>query len=629
MKLRKAIPIYTIVILVMCLEAVAWDEDVISRFGLPGSREGEFATLAPCVSADFSYVIGDLWFPQIYTVGISLYTGYYPGSSGNLQLFQTGPWAGGYAGDAEGGEPYTAIATFDQTDFLWYDSVCSGFNVAQPANSSMDLESTFDTGWSPQDLGMAVTLRYMMWDDPRLDDFILIRADLKFTKSVQHFWWGWMSDCDIGNNDLPDYYYDDLVGYDEVRGVAYMYDDDGDPADQSDRNSKLLSPTYVGQVLVSGPPPGGSIAEPPAASVSWETVTWWDWNNDVTSGASAYDRMSQGTVKSYPPDIPFDYRMMTAIGPYEVEAGDSTTFYLALVFGEGLDASFWSRRARAGAEVSTLGSLTEHVDNLKTFFSAGFVLDDFAPCAPILAEPLLSGREVTLEWLSPSEEDDDFAGYRLYNSLVSSTGPWQLERDFAGRPFVNSTVDTVRIGFPSFYLVTAYDEAGNESTRGSAFTKTLDGVYATTLPSDFDGDCTGHCEEMCQGCEDCIRECMRDCMEQRIANALDNIIVSPNPYRGSADWERLDYEGRISFYNLPRQCTVYIYSVTGELVDVVYHNVSGDETPDTGGSETGGERWDMLTSNNQSIASGIYIYRVVSDRYGEKIGKFAIVKGER
>jgi hypothetical protein len=236
---------------------------------------------------------------------------------------------------------------------------------------------------------------------------------------------------------------------------------------------------------------------------------------------------------------------------------------------------------------------------------------------------------VTLEWLSPSEEDDDFAGYRLYNSLVSSTGPWQLERDFAGRPFVNSTVDTVRIGFPSFYLVTAYDEAGNESTRGSAFTKTLDGVYATTLPSDFDGDCTGHCEEMCQGCEDCIRECMRDCMEQRIANALDNIIVSPNPYRGSADWERLDYEGRISFYNLPRQCTVYIYSVTGELVDVVYHNVSGDETPDTGGSETGGERWDMLTSNNQSIASGIYIYRVVSDRYGEKIGKFAIVKGER
>jgi ferredoxin len=628
MKLRKAIPICTIVFLLISIKAGAWDEDVIERFGPPGSRDGEFATMAPCVGADFSYMLGDLWFPQIYTIGICMYTGFYPGSSGNEQVFQAGPWAGGYVVGGEGGEPYTAIGTFDQLDFLMYDSVCSGFNVAQPGNSSMDLESTFDTGYSPQDLGMKVTLRYMMWEDPRLDDFILIRADLEFTKSVQHFWWGWMSDCDMGNNDLPDYYYDDLVGYDETRGVAYMYDDDGDPADESDKNSKLLSPTHIGQMLLSGPPPGGSITETPVTGVSWETVTWWDWNNDVTSGASAYDRLSQGTVKA-PPDIPFDYRMMTAIGPYDVEAGDQTTFYFAMVFGEGLDASFWSRRARAGAEVSTLGSMMEHVDNLKTFFSNGFVMDDFAPNAPTLDEPLLTGREVALEWSSTSEEDDDFAGYRLYNSLVSSTGPWQLIRDFEGRPFVNSAADTVRIGFPSFYLVTAYDAAGNESTRGSAYTKTLDGVYATPLPSDFDGDCAGHCEEMCQECPDCFDECMRNCMEQAIAGALDGIIVSPNPYRGSADWERLDYEGRISFYNLPKRCTVYIYSMTGELVDVVYHNVSGDETPDPGGSETGGERWDMLTSNNQSIASGIYIYRVASREYGEKIGKFAVIKGER
>jgi hypothetical protein len=47
------------------------------------------------------------------------------------------------------------------------------------------------------------------------------------------------------------------------------------------------------------------------------------------------------------------------------------------------------------------------------------------------------------------------------------------------------------------------------------------------------------------------------------------------------------------------------------------------------GSETGGEIWDMLSSNNQAVASGIYIYRVTSDEYGEKIGKFAIIRGER
>jgi hypothetical protein len=625
MKLRRAIPVCTLIMLLMSMHALAYDEDAAARFGLNANGEPEFAA-APCVSANFQYTIGDLWFPQIYTVGICMNTGYYPGSSGNLQIFQCGPWAGGYV---EQGEPWTAIGTFDQLDFLMYDSVCSGFNVAVPGNSSIDLESTFDTGYSPRDLGFELTLRYMMWEDPRLDDFIMIRADLVFRKDIQHFWWGWMSDCDIGNNDLPDYYYDDLVGYDEVRGVAYMYDDDGDPAFESDKNSKLLSPTYVGQVLLSAPPPGGRITETATTNVAWETFTWWDWNNDVTGDASAYERLSNGTLKDYPPDTPFDYRVMTAVGPYEVEAGDAATFYLALVFGEGLDASFWSKRARAGADVSTLGSLIEHVDNLEAFFSANFAIADPAPAAPYLREPVLNGREISLSWESDSEEDDDFAGYRLYKSLVSSIGPWDLISEFEGRPHVNTHMDTLRIGFPTFYLVTAYDNAGNESSRGSAATKTLDGVYATTQPSDYPGDCDSQCTETCQGCPECYEECMRRCMEKRLESALDGIIVAPNPYRGSADWERLDYEGRISFYNLPERCTIYIHSMTGELVDIVYHNLPGDLSPDLDGAETGGEHWDMLTSNNQSIASGIYIYRVTSSDYGEKIGKFAVIKGER
>jgi hypothetical protein len=629
MKAMKTVPICAVLVLCLCLGAAAWDESVVSKFGLPAGPHARYATMAPCISANNSYTIGDLWFPQIYTIGVCMYTGYYPGSSNNLQIFQCGPWAGGYSEDAEAGEPWMAISTFDQLDFRWYDTVCSGFSISEPGRSSVDLESTFDTGDSPRDLGMIISLKYMMWQDPRLDDFIIVKADITFTKPVQHFWWGWMSDCDIGNNDLPDHYYDDLVGYDEMRGVAYMYDDDGDPAFESDRNSKLLSSTYVGQVLLSAPPPGGRISESPTTNVAWETFTWWDWNNDVTGDASAYERMSQGTARQYPPDTPFDYRMLTAIGPYEIEAGDSATFYMALVFGEGYDASFWSRRARAGAEVSTLGSLVEHVENLKTFFSDGFAMDDPAPFSPVLAEPVLNGREVNLAWQSPSEEDDDFAGYRIYKSLVSNIGPWELVSDFAGRPYANDYSDTLNIGFPTFYLATAYDDAGNESTTGSAMTKTLYGVYATTVASDFDGDCASKCEAKCQGCEACYEKCMRECMEERLASALDDILVAPNPYRGSADWERLDYEGRISFFNLPKQCTIYIHSMTGELIDVVYHNLPGDESLDPTGTETGGEKWDMLTSNGQSIASGIYIYRVVSRDYGEKIGKFAVVKGER
>jgi hypothetical protein len=628
MEIKRTIPLCLMVLLLLWASAGAYDADIAKRFGPPATRTSGVAALAPCISANFSYTIGDLWFPEIYSVGLCLYTGYYPGSSGNLQIFQTGLWAGGYPEDAEGGDPYTAIGTFDQLDFLVYDSVCSGFKVAQAESRSLEVESTFDTGYSPYDLGMTATLRYKMWDDPRLDDFVLIEVGLKFTKDIDHFWWGWMTDCDMGNNDLPDYYYDDLVGFDEVRGVAYMYDDDGDPVDQHDLSSKLLSPTYVGQVLLSGPPPGGRIVENPASGISWETFNWWDWNNDVTGRASAYDRMSQGTIKQYPPDTPFDYRMLTAVGPYDVRAGDSTTFVFGLVMGDGFDSAYWSRRVRAGGEASDMGTLVEHVENLKEFFANGLVMADAAPKAPVLEDPVLDGREVTLSWQSVSEEDDDFAGYRVYRSLVSNIGPWQLIADYPGKPAVNTHKDVLRIGFPTFYLASAYDEGGNESTTGGATCKTLDGVYATTKPSDYDGDCESTCEEECQGCPDCYDRCMASCMNSKLSSAMDNILVAPNPYRGSADWERLDYEGRISFYNLPKRCTIYIHSMTGELVDTVRHNMPGDESPDPAGNETGGESWDMLTANGQSIASGIYIYRVDSPDYGQKIGKFAVIKGE-
>jgi hypothetical protein len=303
--------------------------------------------------------------------------------------------------------------------------------------------------------------------------------------------------------------------------------------------------------------------------------------------------------------------------------------YFAIVFGEGLDAEYWARRARLGGSTTDLSPLVENVENAKALLAAGLVIDDPAPEPPLLFEPVSGGRQVSLRWESAAEEDDDFAGYRVYRSNVSNVGPWDLIGDFGSRPYANACEDTLKIGFPTFYMVTAFDQAGNESTKGAASSKTLDGVYATTLPSDYDGDCQASCEEQCQGCPECLEKCMQECMRQKARHALDGVLVAPNPYRGSGDWERLDYEGRLSFMNLPQQCTIYIYSLTGEQVDVVPHNTTGDPSPDPAGNETGGESWDMLTGSNQSIASGIYIFRVVSDGYGEKVGKFAVIKGDR
>jgi hypothetical protein len=628
MKMSTRIAVSLLMFMVVSHAALAYDEAVVAKFGKEAPAVlGGTSSLASCIGVTSSYTIGDLWFPGVYSIGLTLYSGYYPGSSQEQQIFMSGLWMGGYVEENEAGDPYMAIATFDQLDFYIFDSVCSGFAFARPGQSNLDVESTFDTGYSPHDLGVTVTLRYMMWEDPRYDDFVVIKADLSFSKDLDHYWWGWMTDADIGNNSLRDYYYDDLTGYDVVRGVAYMYDDDGDPAIIGDPSSGLLSPHFVGQVLLSAPPPGGRITEAATPSVSWETFSWWDWNNDVTGQAAAYDRLSAGTIKEFPPDTPFDYRILSGVGPYEAKAGDHATIYIAIVFGQGLDADYWRRTGGGGSP--DLGTLVDHVDAAKELFANDLQIDDPAPAAPLLAQPRLSGREVSLEWQSDSEEDGDFQGYRVYKSYVSNTGPWDLIGDFSGRPFVNAMLDTVKIGFPAFYCVTAYDAGENESTKGGYNVKTLNGVVATTLPTDWSGDCEGDCEEYCQGCDECYRRCMDECMRDRRARALDNILVAPNPYRGSADWERADYEGTIMFQNLPERCSIFIYSLTGELISTVYHNLPGDESPDPEDSETGGERWDMLSYNNMSIASGIYIYRVVSDDYGEAIGKFAVIRGER
>ncbi len=106
-------------------------------------------------------------------------------------------------------------------------------------------------------------------------------------------------------------------------------------------------------------------------------------------------------------------------------------------------------------------------------------------------------------------------------------------------------------------------------------------------------------------------------------NELDDIKVVPNPYVAGAIWEGRNFftTGRgpraIHFNHLPKQCTIRIFTVSGELVDTIEHNSLMDD---------GSVEWDMLTRDNLTVAYGVYIYHVDAPGIGEKIGKFAIIK---
>ncbi|MFQ6032710.1 MAG: T9SS type A sorting domain-containing protein [Candidatus Zixiibacteriota bacterium] len=97
-------------------------------------------------------------------------------------------------------------------------------------------------------------------------------------------------------------------------------------------------------------------------------------------------------------------------------------------------------------------------------------------------------------------------------------------------------------------------------------------------------------------------------------NQLSEIKVVPNPYIAHAIWEIKEGIRKIQFTHLPDVCTIRIYTLAGDLVKTIQHD-----------NLTGTEDWDMLSENQQGIVAGVYFYHVQS-KYGEKIGKFAVIK---
>jgi len=111
---------------------------------------------------------------------------------------------------------------------------------------------------------------------------------------------------------------------------------------------------------------------------------------------------------------------------------------------------------------------------------------------------------------------------------------------------------------------------------------------------------------------------------------LDNIKVVPNPYFVTNKSVTQEGTDQIFFTNLPDKCTIRIYTLAGEFVREIEHDGSASPFPDdvfVQGNSGGTEPFDLLTYNQQALASGVYIYHVDAEDIGQKIGKFAIIRG--
>jgi hypothetical protein len=104
--------------------------------------------------------------------------------------------------------------------------------------------------------------------------------------------------------------------------------------------------------------------------------------------------------------------------------------------------------------------------------------------------------------------------------------------------------------------------------------------------------------------------------QQSGTEILGEIVVVPNPYIVKSGFDGgLNPEMRIGFYNLPKECTIRIFSYSGQLVNTIDHR-SGSYSI----------AWYQVTRNNQEIAPGVYFFVVDTPRGERSHGKFAVIR---
>jgi hypothetical protein len=110
-----------------------------------------------------------------------------------------------------------------------------------------------------------------------------------------------------------------------------------------------------------------------------------------------------------------------------------------------------------------------------------------------------------------------------------------------------------------------------------------------------------------------------------------DVFVYPNPYRIDEDYRTRGYEGRgetnkdddrvrrVHFTNLPPRCTIRIYSLDGDFIREIKHDL------DASVALSNHETWDLISHNMQQIVSGLYYWTVEDDSGRTQIGKLAVI----
>ena len=566
------------------------------------------------------------------------------------------------------------------------------------AVSHQDMITDFkDYGDSPGDnlgiqghspLGLDIHLESYAWNYSYADAFVILKYT--FTNAtedtIQDIYAGIWADPSIANFNYTDIYTpgggfswsDNLDGFDESedgagfeRAIGYQYDANGDDG---------WTESYLGLSALGSNVPYNYLNT---------NYFQWVWTNSNNSDYPAYsmpltdeeryDKMSSSVPKGSGPDYTSEgypgsensWLFLVSAGPVGLHHNADTTSW-TLGPGESCHIAFtvvcalwtpgiggnshaqrgnlhvnydWAQKAYDGEDKNRNNQLDEGEDGNSNGVIDRYILP--APPPSPNMEVVVESGKVTIYWqdgaesfLDPISQEADFEGYRIYGARKTANddlGEFSLllETDLKNNIGYNTGFSTIQItnqfgeadsvlinntyyqykfenanikdGWLNYYAVTAYDQgdpdANLESLESSIYSNR---VYvfpgkAAAKENDWVGEPT----------------------------------VYPNPFKGQALWDGYGSRSKMLWFrNLPNEAEIRIFSLAGDLVDIIQHeesyngadiaNIDAQKNPLMAGGE---HAWDLITMHDQATASGLYLFTVEDKNSGQiKEGKFLIIK---
>lgn len=539
-------------------------------------------------------------------------------------------------------------------------------------------------------LGIDVHLETYAWNYSYADAFVILNYTLvnRSTYPIEKLYAGLWVDASIANMNYTSAYqpgggftwYDNLNGFDPAYKMAYQYDADGDNG---------FAESYLG-IRALGSTAAVESFRVYYDQWKWNAFSNMNFPTYYMprTDEERYQKLSTTPDGAFP-DEEDSWMLLLSIGSLgDLAPGDSLNMVFAIVCGfwgdDDTDSpvrrknlrlnSEWAQIAYNGEDVDGDGKLdliAEDINNNDVLdegedldgdgnldidediyenYQRGisghngkidrYILPAPPPSPKLLVIP--GDKKVTLYWddtpenyEDPITREIDFEGYRIYSAPKTAESQEQhsllaqfdlidnLGYDTGFKVIENDTMinginykykfvnENLHSGWPDkyYFAVTSYDK-GNQIINLPSLESSVYENLTYAIPG--------------QGAEP---------EEDR------KIYVYPNPYKASAQWDGYgERERLIWFANLPEEATIRIYTLAGDLVDEIYHHAAiydgsdiallRQKTRSLDVAFAGGEHgWDMISNNDQAIASGLYLYTVKDETNGRIYsGKFLVIK---